>query len=103
MFGYYTGPRECWVEKNDKRIKYTFVIPGVNKEDIEVILTGYKLSVSTKKKTVYGQMFNYIDSYQYCKNYNVEEAKSKLQNGVLTIRIPAKEKIQEKSYSITIE
>lgn len=91
------------VSKNDKRIKYKIILPGIEKEDVDINLSANELTIKTKTETAFNEKFYYRDAYNYDKEYKVSEAKSTLKNGVLTIIIPAKEKKEEKVYTLAIE
>lgn len=91
------------IKTNNKELKYTIILPGVQKSDINVTISNTKLSVETKENTAFGEKFIYNDEYNYSKKYLVEQATSTLVDGVLTITIPAREIEKEKVRQITID
>lgn len=91
------------IKMNEKELKYIAIIPGVDKDNINVTISNNHLHIETTKATAFGEKFIYNDEYNYSKKYIVEEATSKLLDGVLTITIPAKEKKQVKARQIVIE
>lgn len=90
------------IDKQEGKLQYKFVLPGVDRNDITISITNNKLTVQTKQQAFFGQKFKYVDTYNYDANYKVQDAKAKLSNGILTITIPQK-KVKEKSKQITIE
>jgi HSP20 family protein len=82
--------------EDENEYKVEFVVPGLTKKDITVLLDGDLLKVSYEKPEDSTNTF--IDSFErtYTLPENINEKKidAKVENGILTIRLP---KLQKKS------
>lgn len=87
-------------------------LPGVNKDEIEITTAGNRLQVSgsreisheTKDDTVYTferQSGSFARSFTLPAGADVEQAKSELKDGVLTLIIPKKPGAQAKKIAIS--
>lgn len=84
-----------------------FLMPGVEKEDVEILIDGNLISVSSKKETFFGEKIKYktkiLNQLHSDKKLLVEETTASLKNGVLKIEIPFKKTVSKTPKSITIE
>lgn len=91
------------IKMNDQNLQYIVILPGISKDKVSITVSNNRLTVETTQKTAFGKKFFYTDEYDYGKKYIVSKAKSTLIDGVLTITIPVKEKVENKVHNITIE
>jgi HSP20 family protein len=115
MAPFFRGERE-WMpafEVRENKDSYTFKcdLPGVKKEDIEVTLTGNRLSISgkreaeqeTKQDTYYAFERSYgsfVRVFTLPDGIDTEHLKSELKDGVLTLVVPKKPEAQAKKIPI---
>jgi HSP20 family protein len=82
--------------EDENEYKVEFVVPGLTKKDITVLLDEDLLKVSYEKPE--NSTNTFIDSFErtYTLPENINEKKidAKVENGILTIRLP---KVQKKS------
>lgn len=79
-------------EEKDKFI-IECLIPGVNKEDVEVSFDKNLISIVSKKETFFGNKYDYkskLMTNYTDKTLDFDNVKAILKNGILTIEIPLK-------------
>lgn len=100
------------IQDNDPEYTIEAELPGVKKEDVEITLNEGRLNISVKKEEVsedknkkyihrerkYAQMSRSI----FLADANEESVQAKLEEGVLTIKVPKKEQV-DTSKRIIIE
>jgi HSP20 family protein len=82
--------------EDENEYKVEFVVPGLTKKDITVLLDEDLLKVSYEKPEDSTNTFIYSFERTYTLPENINEKKidAKVENGILTIRLP---KLQKKS------
>ena len=87
-------------------------IPGIKQEDLEINLTGNRITVGGKREakarqegdnyfTMERSFGNFSRSFTLPEGVDSGNVKAELQNGVLTMRIPKMPEVQPKKISIT--
>jgi len=100
------------VTENKDSYLFKVDVPGVKKDDLEIMITGHRLQISgkrdieheTKTDTVYTyerQHGNFVRSFTLPDGADLEHAKSELKDGVLTLVIPKQPGAQAKKIAIT--
>lgn len=100
------------VTENKDSYLFKVDVPGVKKDDLEIMITGNRLQISgkrdieheTKTDTVYTyerQHGNFVRSFTLPDGADLEHAKSELKDGVLTLVIPKQPGAQAKKIAIT--
>jgi len=100
------------VTENKDAYVFKADVPGVKKEEIEILTTGNRLQISgkrdseheTKTDTVYTyerRYGNFTRTFTLPDGADVEGAKSELKDGVLTLVIPKKANAQAKKIAIS--
>ena len=89
------------VTENKEAFLFKVDVPGVKKEDIEITTTGNRLQIAgkrdieheTKNDTIYTyerQYGSFSRSFTLPEGADLENAKSELKDGVLTLAVPKK-------------
>lgn len=73
-------------------------LPGVSKEDVSVLVEDETLQIGFERKDFIKNKGN--KRYYLDKDIDVDKISSKLENGVLSIRLPTHSKIRARSISI---
>ncbi len=104
--------RDTWVDMRENNDEYIIAIelPGVNKEDIEVNLTGNFLEIKAQKKQekkkedrekgIYGFARSYAGFYKAIDlppNADTKSIDANYKEGILKIKVPKKEKTKSKN------
>jgi HSP20 family protein len=100
------------VTENKDSYLFKVDVPGVKKDDLEIMITGNRLQIAgkrdieheTKTDTVYTyerQHGNFVRSFTLPDGADLEHAKSELKDGVLTLVIPKQPGAQAKKIAIT--
>lgn len=99
------------VGENEKNIILRCDLPGVNKEDIKIDVTGDTLSISGEKKMIEDGDIKYhkIERINgtFSRTFKIgipidqENIKAAFKNGVLEIIVPKAEKLAQKKIEIT--
>jgi len=87
-------------------------LPGVNRDDIAISVSGNRIQISGKRdeereekeETVYTyerQYGSFMRSFTLPDNADLEHAKSELKDGVLTLAVPKKTRQQPKKIAIS--
>ena len=84
------------VEEKENQLLFSMDLPGVKSSDLKIVAEGRNIKISGKQK---GKEFKY--SYTLHKNYEPQNAKAKIEDGVLTIKFDKRE--EEKQKTIVIE
>ena len=105
-------PMDVLVNKNSKDLLVRFAVAGFTEKELSLSVEGDHLILSAKKEDQKEECtFEYIQSWISKKDnirkyivpsskYNLEEIKSFLENGILEVFIPAREKIKPKEILI---
>ena len=94
---------------NAKEVEDKYVIevllPGVDKEDVELLFDKGVLTIKTNKPTFFGEKFNYRSSLLRIdiNRYDIDAIKANLDKGILTIEIPMLKKAKKEIKKITIK
>jgi len=93
---------EDYQSQLDENNLYLFVeVPGYTRKQLEVALDGNVLTINSKLEKENTNNFSYRKrikklSFRLSNNLNAEAADAKVEDGILTITIPKKEKINTK-------
>lgn len=93
---------------NAKSLEDKYVIqvllPGVDKEDVELLFDNDVLTIKTTKPTFFGKNFDYRSSLLKIERskYDVEAIKANLDKGILTVEIPVSKKAKKEIKKIKI-
>jgi len=103
---------DIFVEKNDVVVRAE--LPGVNKEDIEITLTGHTVSIAGEKKK--NEKVEKKDYYRWESSYGsfvrtftlpaevqTDKAETQFKDGILEIRIPKTAEAIKKEKKLKIE
>ncbi len=101
------------LEETDKYVVVRLELPGLDKEDCEVILDGNTLYVSGEKQSeressdsTYHVMERAYGFFQRTiplpRNVTLDEAHASFKNGVLTVRLPKAARSGDRSHSIRV-
>ena len=105
-WGSYSSYSQTEVKDQDKNIIVRVDIPGVDKKDIDVNLSEYTLTIAGKRKyDDKDKSSNYAEFkriIQLPERADVDNAKTKYENGVLEITIPKLEPEKGKSKKLSI-
>lgn len=99
------------VKETPKELIFKVDVPGMNEKDIEIQLTGNRMTISGKreeeKKTEQDQYFMVERSYgSFCRMFTLPDGvdmdaiKADLANGVLTLNVPKKGQIEPKRVNV---
>ena len=116
-FGTATNPRnyapEVDVRSSGERVLFSFDVPGVKKEDIDITLERGVLTVKgsrkfeptgTKEQLLLGRSYGtFSRSFSLPEHLDEEKLSAKLTDGVLTIEIPKLQKAQPRRIQIGVE
>ena len=101
---------EVDVRSNAERILFSFDIPGVKKEDLDITLENGVLTVKgsrkfeptgSKEQLLLGRSYGtFSRSFALPDNVDEEKLAARLDNGVLTIELPKAQKAQPKKIAI---
>lgn len=76
------------IDSETKNILVILEVPGIKKEDIQISMVNYELTIQTKTKKGEEERFiTYINPLKYVMNTN-ENIKAKVEDGELVISIP---------------
>ncbi|HEX2685561.1 MAG TPA: Hsp20/alpha crystallin family protein [Kofleriaceae bacterium] len=100
------------VTENQDTYLFKADVPGVQKEDLEIIATGNRLQIAGKRdrehETRTDTVFTYERQYgSFCRTFtlpdeaDLEHTKSDLKDGVLTLAVPKKPGAQSKKIAIS--
>ena len=84
-------------ETTDKGLVLSFELAGKTKDDVKIKYANTGLNIKIDNKDTYAV---YFDKYADVDNYNVNETKASMKNGLLTVTIPKK---KEREYDIQVE
>jgi len=97
-------------EKDSYRL--TAEVPGVRKEDLKIQLEGNLLTLSVERKEEYPEgyqvhrkeraSYKLQQSYRLPDSIDADKVEAKLENGVLTVRIPKVPEVQPKQIPIQV-
>jgi HSP20 family protein len=101
---------EVDVRSNAERVLFTFDIPGVKREDLDITLENGVLTVKgsrefeptgAKEQLLLGRSYGtFSRSFALPENLDQEKLAARLDNGVLTIEIPKSQKAQPRRIAI---
>ena len=81
------------VEKSEKEFTLTIALPGFKKEEIQISTENNILKVYAKRnKKIDWLQEEFSNSYQLEDNIDIEKITAKLEDGILNITLPFKEK-----------
>ena len=100
------------VTENKDAFLFKADLPGVKNEDIEIITTGNRLQISGKRDSEHEAKTDTIYTYErqygsFCRSFTLPEgadldnARSELKDGVLTLAVPKKAGAQAKKIAIS--
>lgn len=115
-FGTATNPRnyrpDVDVRSNGERVLFSFDVPGVRKEDIEITLENSVLTVkgsrkfdptAPKEQLLLGRAYgSFTRSFALPEQLDVEKLSAQLTDGVLTVEIPKIAKAQPRRIDIKV-
>jgi HSP20 family protein len=89
-------------------------VPGIDERDLDVTLTGHRLSVSGKREEEHEEKADRYHTYErdfgtFSRNFSlpegadVEALRASLEQGVLTVTVPKKPEVQPKKIAVTGE
>lgn len=88
----YSNKKET-VEKSEKEFTLTIALPGFKKEDIQISTENNILKVYAKRnKKIDWLQEEFSNSYQLEDNIDTQKITAKLEDGILSIALPFKEK-----------
>jgi HSP20 family protein len=104
---------EVDVRSNGDRVRFSFDVPGVKKEDLDITLENGVLTVKgsrkfeptgTKEQLLLGRSYGtFSRSFSLPEHLDEEKLSAKLVDGVLTIEIPKLQKAQPRRINIGVE
>jgi HSP20 family protein len=100
------------VTENKDAYLFKADVPGISKDDLEIMTTGNRLQISGKRdqetETKNDTIYTYERQYgSFCRSFtlpdgaDLEHAKSELKDGVLTLAVPKKAGAQSKKIAIS--
>jgi HSP20 family protein len=102
------------VKENKEAYQFKADVPGIEDRDLEVMITGNRLTVSGKREAEREEKHDRY--YAYERNYGtftrsftlpdgaeVEKVNAQLEKGVLTITVPKKPEVQPKKIAVKSE
>jgi len=84
-------------ESTDKELILKFELAGKSKDDVKIKYSKNTFNIKINEKDTYAV---YFDKYEDIENYNVDETKASMKNGLLSVYIPKK---KERECDIKIE
>ena len=104
---------EVDVRTNGDRVLFSFDVPGVKKDDLEITLENGVLTVkgsrkfeptAAKEQLLLGRSYGtFSRSFSLPEHLDEEKLSAKLADGVLTIEIPKSQKAQPRKITIGVE
>lgn len=106
-------PVDVLIDKKTKDIVFDFAIAGFSDDEIDITFSGDYLSLKLEQnnkiseddfKTVHKGISKQNVSWRYyvpADKYDQEKVEANLKNGILTVKIPAREEAQKKKIVIT--
>jgi HSP20 family protein len=89
------------VEKTENEFILTTTLPGFKKEEIQISTENNILKISAKcNKKLNWLKEEYNQSYSLEDNIDTEKISAKLEDGILIITLPIKEKVKPKTINI---
>lgn len=82
-------------EPSDKEIVFNFELPGKAKEDIKVFCKNNALNIKVKNKDNFNIDLDEYSDYYNDEEYDFNNTKAKMLNGMLTVSIPKKQEEQK--------
>jgi HSP20 family protein len=94
--------------ENDDSYTMELLVPGFNKEDINITLNDEYLTIEVNKKEEKEYLLKEINNYSYKRNYYVgkielSDIKANLNNGILTLTIQKVKEKEKEIQKVTIE
>ena len=89
---------EADVTETSDSFTLEYDLPGVSKTDVEILLDESKVTVKVSKKK--GKAVNLVSIQHTPKTLDLSKAVSKMDNGVLTIKIPKADSFKSRSLKI---
>jgi HSP20 family protein len=100
------------ITENKDAFLFKADVPGVKKDDIEITTTGNRLQISGKRDSEHETKTDTIYTYErqygtFCRSFtlpegaDLENARSELKDGVLTLAVPKKPGAQAKKIAIS--
>jgi HSP20 family protein len=100
------------VTENKDAFLFKADVPGIKKEDIEITTTGNRLQIAGKRDSEHETKTDTIYTYErqsgsFCRSFtlpdgaDLENARSELKDGVLTLAVPKKPGAQAKKIAIS--
>ena len=100
------------ITENKDAFLFKADVPGVKKEDIEITTTGNRLQIAGKRDSEHETKTDTVYTYErqygsFCRSFtlpdgaDLENAKSELKDGVLTLAVPKKPGAQAKKIAIS--
>lgn len=100
------------VTENKDSFLFKVDVPGVKKEDLEITTTGNRLQIAGKRDSEHETKTDTIYTYErqygsFCRSFtlpegaDLENAKTELKDGVLTLAVPKKPGAQTKKIAIS--
>ena len=81
-------------EPSDKEIVFNFELPGKAKEDVKVFCKNNALNIKVKDKDTFNIDLDEYSHYYNDEEYDFNNTKAKMLNGMLTVNIPKKQEEQ---------
>ena len=81
-------------EPSDKEIVFNFELPGKAKEDVKVFCKNNALNIKVKNKDTFNIDLDEYSHYYNDEEYDFNNTKAKMLNGMLTVNIPKKQEEQ---------
>lgn len=81
-------------------------LPGLDKENISIEVSGKTLIIKTNVKTPEGFTKRYVDnsySYYLTEAHDLNKTNAKMENGLLKITVPLKKKDETKNITIEVK
>jgi len=84
-------------ESTDKELVLKFELAGKSKDDVKIKYSNNAFNIKIDNKDTYAV---YFDKYADIENYNIDETKANMKNGMLSVFIPKK---KERECDIKVE
>lgn len=84
-------------ESTDKELVLKFELAGKSKDDVKIKYSNNVFNIKIDNKDTYAV---YFDKYADIENYNIDETKANMKNGMLSVFIPKK---KERECDIKVE
>lgn len=104
-------PLNLWLEDDSKALVFEFAVAGIPKDKVKVYTEGDHLFVETEKVSKDTKGFRLVQQgirqsstrnkyYVPMSKYQLDKVSAKLEDGILTVRVPTQESQRQKQISI---